>query len=229
MERIEAEVGGSLDRSTLVDGTGGFSSYPTMVLAYPVLEWVVDTVAHEWAHTYLMFQPLGWHYFDEGGMRTINETVASMVGAEIADAVIRRFYPELAGPAPWPRPLSMRGDWLAEGDIAPDFEYGAFMRRTRLAVEQMLAEGQVEEAEAFMEAQRQELVARGYNIRKLNQAYFAFHGSYAVGTASTDPIGGKLRALRQRVDSLAEFLQTVADFDEPADLDRALANEWRVR
>ena len=47
-----------------------------------------------------------------------------------------------------------------------------------------------------MEARRQELVKQGYAIRKLNQAYFAFHGSYAVGTGATDPIGGKLRALR---------------------------------
>ena len=41
-----------------------------------------------------------------------------------------------------------------------------------------------------------ELLEQGYVIRKLNQAYFAFHGSYAVGTSATDPIGGKLRSLR---------------------------------
>ena len=59
-------------------------------------------------------------------------------------------------------------------------------------------------------------------IRKLNQAYFAFHGSYATGPAATDPIGGKLHLLRQRAGSLAAFVRTVARFDDAADLDAAL-------
>ena len=62
----------------------------------------------------------------------------------------------------------------------------------------------------------------GYAIRKLNQAYFAFHGSYAVGAAATDPIGGKLRLLRRQAGDLVEFLRTVAKFSEPGDLDAAL-------
>ena len=73
-----------------------------------------------------------------------------------------------------------------------------------------------------MEARRQELVERGYVIRKLNQAYFAFHGSYAVGSGATDPIGGKLRALRLREPGLPAFLSTVARFSNGGDLDRAL-------
>ena len=97
-----------------MEGTGGFSSYPTMVVEYPALEWVLDTVAHEWTHTYLCFRPLGWHYDDSGGMRTINETVASIVGDEISRRVVERFYPEQVPPQGWPRPLSMRSDWLGK-------------------------------------------------------------------------------------------------------------------
>jgi hypothetical protein len=223
MERIEGELAGELNKSTLVDGTGGFSSYPTMVVAYPDLNWVIDTVAHEWTHTYLMFHPLGWNYEDSGAMRTMNETVASIVGGEIADRVMDRFYPDQVRPASWPRPLSMRRDWTGHASAAPDFEFGPFMRQTRLTVDKLLAEGQVEKAEAYMEAQRKILVEQGYNIRKLNQAYFAFRGSYAVGPTATDPIGGKLRALLQRSPSLADFLATVARFSGPADLDAALA------
>jgi hypothetical protein len=222
MERIEGELSAELDKSTLVDGTGGFSSYPTMVLAYPVLGWVIDTVAHEWTHTYLMFRPLGWSYYDNGAMRTINETVASIIGDEIADRVMARFYPDQVRPASWPKPLSMRRDWTGHADVAPEFEFGPFMRKTRLTVDRLLAEGKVEEAEAYMEAQRKILVEHGYNIRKLNQAYFAFRGSYAVGPAATDPIGGKLRALLQRSPTLADFMATVSRFDQPSDLDAAL-------
>ena len=222
MEQIEAQVARELDVSALVDGTGGFSSYPTMVVAYPDLEWVLDTVAHEWTHTYLYFRPLGWHYGGSGGMRTINETVASIIGGEISRLTLERFYPERVPPAGWPHPLSMRSDWLGQAADPPQFAYGPFMRKTRLEADRLLAEGKVDEAEQYMEAQRRVLVENGYAIRKLNQAYFAFHGSYAVGSSATDPIGGKLRLLRKQAGSLAEFLRTVAKFSEPGDLDVAL-------
>lgn len=228
MDRIESRVEGELDVSALVDGTGGFSSYPTMVVETPSLEWVLDTIAHEWTHTYLYLRPLGWHYGDGGGMRTINETVASIVGGEISRLALQRFYPERAPAAGWPHPLSMRSDWLDREPAAPEFDFGSFMRKTRLEVDRLLSEGKIEEAEDFMEAQRQALVARGYAIRKLNQAYFAFHGSYAVGPSATDPIGGKLRLLRKQVGDLAGFLRTVARFGRPADLDAALHDPFSV-
>ncbi len=224
MERIEAQLQAGLDMSALVDGTGGFSSYPTMVLAYSVPEWVIDTVAHEWLHTYMLFRPLGWHYYDSGGMRTINETVASIFGGEVSRQVMLRFYPDRVRPEAWPRPLSMRRDWLDPAETGDDFDFGAFMRSTRLEVDRLLAAGHIEGAEVFMEAQRRVLVERGYGLRRLNQAYFAFHGSYAVGSAATDPIGGKLRLLRQSAGSLDKFVRIVARFNDPSDLDAALAD-----
>jgi hypothetical protein len=96
------------------------------------------------------------------------------------------------------------------------------MRETRLAVDKMLAEDKVAEAEHYMEARRQELAGHGYLLRRLNQAYFAFHGSYAVGPSATDPIGGKLRLLRRQTGSLLEFVRTVGGFRSAADLDAAL-------
>ena len=96
------------------------------------------------------------------------------------------------------------------------------MRKTRLEADRLLVEGKINEAEQYMESQRRVLVENGYAIRKLNQAYFAFHGSYAVGAAATDPIGGKLRLLRRQAGDLVEFLRTVAKFSEPSDLDAAL-------
>lgn len=223
IEQIENQVAAGLDLSTIIEGTGGFSSYPTMVVEYPVLSWVVETVAHEWTHTYLALRPLGWHYDSSPAMRTINETVASIVGDEVSQMVLDKFYPELVPPSQWQAPLSMRSDWLSSKPVKPEFEFGAFMRETRLKADKLLAEGKTAEAEAYMEARRQELVKQGYAIRKLNQAYFAFHGSYAVGSGATDPIGGKLRALRLRLASLPVFLNTVAQFDRPEDLDAALS------
>jgi len=221
MKGIETAVESSLDVSALVEGTGGFSSYPTMVIEYPAMEWVLSTIAHEWGHTYLLFRPLGWHYGDSGATRTINETAVSILGDEIATRVLARYYPDQVPPADWPRPLAMSPDWW--NPTPPRFEFGKFMRETRLHVDQLLAAGAVPEAETFMEAQRQVLLEQGYTIRKLNQAFFAFHGSYAVGPSATDPIGGKLRALRHRTGSLAEFMREVSHITSVADLDAALA------
>lgn len=218
MEQIEQQVEGGLDVSALVEGTGGFSSYPTMVIEYPAMEWVFSTIAHEWIHTYLAFRPLGWRYYDSGAMRTINETVASIAGDELGRRVIERFYPEKTPPPAWPQPRAMRAD----PDAAPAFSFGTFMRETRLTTDKLLAEGKIAEAEAYMAARRKELAEHGYLLRRLNQAYFAFHGSYAVGAAATDPIGGKLRLLRSQTGSLAEFLRIVAGFRTAADLDDAL-------
>lgn len=218
MEQIEQQVEGQLDVSALVEGTGGFSSYPTMVVVYPALDWVLSTIAHEWVHTYLAFRPLGWRYYDSGAMRTINETVASIVGDEIGRRIVERYYPEKAPPAAWPQPRAMR----SEPDAAPEFSFGSFMRETRLTTDKLLAEGRIGEAEAYMEARRKELASHGYLLRRINQAYFAFHGSYAVGPAATDPIGGKLRLLRRQTGSLAAFLHVVSAFRTPADLDAAL-------
>ena len=83
----------------------------------------------------------------------------------------------------------------------------------------MLAAGDIEGAEAYMEERRRVFVAAGYPIRKLNQAYFAFHGSYATtGAAGVSVIGEQVQELRRRSPSLAEFLRTAAGFTSPEDL-----------
>ena len=52
----------------------------------------------------------------------------------------------------------------------------------------------------------------GYNIRKLNQAYFAFSGAYADtgGATGADPIGPMLLEMRENSPSLREFMDAVA-------------------
>ncbi len=217
-EAIEEETDEAFDVSSLTVGVGGLSAYPTMVMEVASLGFIVNTAAHEWVHGYLFFRPLGWHYNDSPQMRTINETVASIVGDEIGSLVIARFYPELAPP---PLPSIERESEEQSQPEPVESEFNREMRHIRLTVDEMLAQGDVEEAEEYMEERRRFLVSQGYHIRKLNQAYFAFHGSYATSPTSVDPIGEALQRLRRESASLKEFVDTVA----------ALANHeklWQV-
>jgi hypothetical protein len=83
------------------------------------------------------------------------------------------------------------------------------MRAIRQRVDELLAQGAVTGAETYMEEQRELLVADGYRIRKLNQAYFAFYGNYAEGPAATTDVPDAVRAIRAQSGSVAEFLGRV--------------------
>ncbi len=57
-------------------------------------------------------------------------------------------------------------------------------------------------------------------IRKLNQAYFAFHGSYAdqPGSSGSDPIGPAIREVRYYSASLSEFVSRMRGLTTSEDL-----------
>src|SRR6185369_11212515 len=94
-----------------------------------------------------------------------------------------------------------------------------------LRTEQLLGSGDVDAAEAYMRARRDELQTHGIMIRKLNQAYFALYGSYGGGAAASprNPIPGLLRQLRERSGSLAEFMFVVRQVTSVAQLQAAVA------
>ena len=91
-----------------------------------------------------------------------------------------------------------------------EFDFRLEMRTTRLRAEELLGEGKIEEAEQYMEQRRQFLADHGHYIRKLNQAYVAFHGTYADNPASISPIFDQLSDLRSASPSLGEFVKVVA-------------------
>ena len=227
---LERSVEQALDVSALVVPVGGIGTYPTMIQETTALDWVLETIAHEWVHNYLSLRPLGLNYETTPELRTMNETAASLLGTEIGGEVLRRFYPELAPPPAAAEPEEPKGAPAesAEPVEPPPFDFRAEMHTTRVQVDALLAEGKVEAAEAYMEARRQIFYNQGYRfLRRLNQAYFAFYGAYADepgGAAGEDPVGGAVRELRARSDSPREFLLRMAWMDTYADLTRALAS-----
>ena len=211
---LENQVDAALNVSSLVVPIGGVGVYPTMVMRSTNLPWLLDTIAHEWTHNFLTLRPLGFLYDATPGLRTMNETTASIVGGEVGMLVMQRYFPELAA-------ASLSSLQLAsvkpaspnpEGE-QPPFDFRAEMHETRVTTDELLAEGKIEEAEAYMEVRREIFWQNGYAIRKLNQAYFAFYGAYADvpgGPAGEDPVGPAVRALRAQSDSLADFVNRIS-------------------
>lgn len=208
---LEKSVENQQNVSALVVPIGGIGIYPTMVMRTADLPWLVEVISHEWVHNFLTLRPLGIRYGASPELRTMNETTASIGGKEISRAVIARYYPEYLPPpeeeekAPSSPP--------AEPKTPPPFDFRKEMHITRVAVDRLLAEGKNETAEQYMELRRRFFWDNGYQIRRLNQAYFAFYGAYADepgGAAGSDPVGPAVRALREQSPSLAQFLNRIS-------------------
>ena len=203
-ERLEDLVLREENLAALVEGTGGVATYPSVVSDSGGLRRALETVAHEWLHHWFFFRPLGQHLWDSSNMNTLNETTATLGGREIGDRAYEAMTGETVSRDPSKPP--------AEPD--PDaFDFRAEMRETRLRTEELLAQGKIKEAEAYMEERRLFFADHGHFIRKINQAFFAFRGTYATNPASISPIGDQLGELRRRSDSLGDFLKTLAQFD----------------
>jgi hypothetical protein len=219
---LENRVDRGLDVSSLVVPVGGIGTYPTMIERTTSLDWLSDTIAHEWTHNWLTLRPLGLNYGTSPELRTMNETTADIVGREVGATMLKRYYPE-KNPE---NNLQSQTISLPSTPAKAEFDFRAEMHTTRVHVDELLAAGKITDAEAYMEQRRQFFWQNGYAIRKLNQAYFAFYGAYAAvpgGAAGEDPVGPAVRALRAQSSSLAVFLNKMAEMTSFAQLQAAVS------
>ena len=189
------------DTSALVVPSGGVATYPAIISDRTSYAGMLRTSAHEWTHHYLAFYPLGFNYYDSGDLKAINETVADIVGDEVASIVLDRWGDPTAVEVPVSPPPTQPPQ--------PSVDRAAVLRDLRLEVDALLADGRIDDAERRMDEVRQQLQDAGYYIRKINQAYFAWYGTYAARPDATDPLGGYLREIRQRTGSLPAFLDEI--------------------
>lgn len=199
-EDMENEVA-AIGMSGLVQRVGGVATYPSIIPQDISLQYLLSAVAHEWMHHYFYFHPLGRNYWANYDMTSINETAADLGGSEIGQLVYQRYYAQTGNETTSPPPAT---------PSQPAFDFNKEMRQIRVTVDRMLAQGQIDEAEQYMEQMREYLAQNGYYIRKLNQAYFAFYGTYSDQPGSVSPIGGYLQELRQESPSLGDFIKTVS-------------------
>jgi hypothetical protein len=209
---IESAVD-ALGVSSIITEIAGTPTFPIVVSNNSSLRQTIELVTHEWVHQHLFFRPVGFRYamhflgFKNDAIATVNEAAAVIMEKEIGDIVYNRHYliPPLNGHAEIP----------AASD-ALRFNFADTMRRIRQEIESPLLLGNIEEAEKYMEEQRQYINSYGYNIRKLNQAYFAFHGTYP--SISVNPLTQKVHEIRQNNDSLKDFLNDIGSIWRAEDL-----------
>jgi hypothetical protein len=210
VRRIEENAERDGETSALVVRIGAIATYPAIIPFTANYQDALDRSAHEWMHHYLSFAPLGRRYQQGGDVTTLNETVANMFGREMGCRIVEC-------------DVNVRA---SAGDAAPprqEFDFTSEMRGLRQEVEDLLQQGLIDDAELLMEDRRRYFAEQGYYIRRINQAYFAFHGSYADTPGSIDPIGPKLQELRADSDTLEQFIETAREFRSAADLDQSLA------
>ncbi len=215
MEKLEAQVD-DLGWSSLVVGLGGIgATYPPIILDDASITFTIDAVVEEWLHQYLTFRPLGFLYLlDSIGIKQqpdvpiLNETVVGIVSKEIGSEVYERYY--------------SAGEEKPADKKKQSFDFKTEMKETRRKTDMYLSQGDIEAAERYMEERRRVFVSHGYNIRKLNQAYFAFHGIYGSSPASVSPIYGDLKRLRGKCTSVKSFLDRTSSMTSYAGLKEAL-------
>ena len=131
-------------------------------------------------------------------MFSLNETIAELAGNELGDELFVQLGGDLS---------------IAQSRYVPrgkrNTSFTKEMKETRKEVDRLLDNGKIIEAEEYMKQRWWRLRLAGYPIRKLNQAYFAFHGRYAEGPTSISPIGPQVRALREIHTDIRSFLKTV--------------------
>ena len=203
IEEAEKRVD-ALGFSSLVVELGGFgAAYPAIVSPNMELQQIINAAVEEWAHQHLAFKPLGFLYLiDSLGIRQdpeiiiMNESLAGIIADEIGKAVYENYYQSV--------------DTRITQKLDMEFAFDAEMRKTRCEADRFLADGKIDEAESYMEQRRILFVQHGYHIRKLNQAYFAFHGIYGQDPGSVSPVYTEMKQLRAEYHTLADFVADVS-------------------
>ena len=203
--KIEETIENIENKSALITDISGLSTFPATV-KIKNLESTLSTTAHEWFHNYMIFKPLGRSYFKNDELKTINETAANIFGDEIAKYILE-IEPD----------KNLQNSELSKRCSRPDFCFGLEMNETRSTTEKYLNEGKVYEAEEYMNKRQKLFLKNGYIIRKLNQAYFAFHGIYADSPSSKSTVFEELTNIRKNSNSLSDFIKKIENISTEND------------
>tara|TARA_A100001037_G_C15149127_1_gene638043 strand:- start:1708 stop:2724 length:1017 start_codon:yes stop_codon:yes gene_type:complete len=204
IESIESAVQEKIDYSSVVVSIGGVAAYPSIIKETNNYGNLFKSHAHEWLHQYLIFFPLGRAYFDDPKMKTVNETLANIYSERLLLSICSK-------------DIRLKDKICDDNKLTSDFNYGSFIRNLRLEVDKLLESGKISESEELMESARMKLENEGYYIRKINQAWFAFNGTYADSPTSSSNIDLEIESFIESQESIGvaiKKLRKVKNFQE---------------
>jgi hypothetical protein len=199
---IEQKILDEENLSAVILEIGGLASYPSMIKPNTNFERLFELTAHEWLHQYLVFYPLGRSIFKNNEMNEINETLANIFGKEISKKICANELYEI---------------YCENSELTTttnkNFDYDLFMKETRETVDILLKNNNISKAEKYMEERRKKLENKGILIRKINQAWFAFHGTYTDSPTSVSPVFSILKKIQEDTENMKEFIDILKNID----------------
>jgi len=199
---IEQKILDEENLSAVILEIGGLASYPSMIKPNTNFERLFELTAHEWLHQYLIFYPLGRSIFKNNEMNEINETLANIFGKEISKKICANELYEI---------------YCENSELTTttnkNFDYDFFMKETRKTVDLLLKNNNISKAEKYMEERRKNLENEGILIRKINQAWFAFHGTYTDSPTSVSPVFSILKKIQEDTENMKEFIDILKNID----------------
>ena len=118
----------------------------------------------------------------------------------------------------------MDGRILVEKEKVASINVSDEFRNLRKRVDELLSKGEITEAESLMLETQEFLNTNGFNVRKINQAYFAFYGTYTDLPQSSSPIGPKIKEIWKLTGkNIGVFLTTMRSISSVNDLDEIIA------
>ncbi|MBN18854.1 MAG: hypothetical protein CL758_05190 [Chloroflexi bacterium] len=211
---IEEKFLNQHDLSAIILDIGGIATFPSSIPKNKNIKKIFIISLHEWVHHYLFFTKLGQNMFSSQEMRILNETLATRVSEELYSYVVEYLKVNYKFNN---NDMNKIENEINNTERIETFNFRDEMMKTRIETEKLLKENRVSDAENYMESQRDIFVDNGYNIRKLNQAYFAFYGSYADSSASNTSIGTELTEFRSYfvdIESFISAIKTVSNYNE---------------
>ncbi len=172
---LETEIELNTNYSAIIINIGGIAAYPSIIKSSESQINILKTASHEWLHQYLIMFPLGRAYFKDENLRTVNETLANIFSEQIVKEGCNERYEYFLKDCHKSNGIEL---------VKNKFDYRDFMKNLRIQVDKLLIKGDLREAEILMKESSGTLRSKGFNIRRINQAWFAFHGSYADAPGS---------------------------------------------
>ena len=193
--------------SAIILNIGGIAFYPSLIPKDINNNKIIKNIIHEWLHQYFALYNLGQNIYKNNKMLALNETIVSYISEELASNIISKT-----------QSTNIKSQRINS--------FNSEIRFTRSITDNLLSKNKIDMAETFMLAQTNKLNYQGYQIRKINQAYFAFYGSYADSPQSISPIYQQLQDLREKRLNIGELVNEIKNISTYEDF-RLLLNHSR--